>query len=95
MTVESDKTIIVINGEICDTPQKRILLLEEAARVICEKAKVGPDDGAMALMTACIHVTMRHSGKSANDLQETLAYCLGCATTVADDFFPAGKKVIN
>lgn len=70
-------------------PQGRVLAVEQAAQAICELAGVGPDDGAMMCMTAAVHIAMRHSGKTAEDLLDNLAEVLGCAVVVADAFFPA------
>ena len=84
---ELTKTQIVITGPKLTEPKDRVLALEEAVRAISEHAGVDPADGTMALLTAAVHLAMRHSGKSAGELVETLAYSLVCATSAADHFF--------
>lgn len=81
------KTQIVITGPTLTEPKDRVVALAEASRVISEAAGVGPDDGTMALLTAAVFVAMKHSGKPASALLETLAFSLGCATNAADAFF--------
>lgn len=78
--------VIVKNRTPLD-PRERVLAIEAAAQAICETVGEDAADGTMALLTAAVHVHMRHSGKSAKDSLEKLAYCLGCATVAADDWF--------
>lgn len=78
---------VIIKGREALDPRQRVLALEAATQAICESVGQDPADGTMMLLTAACHVAMKHSGKSAKALLDTLAYSLGCATVAADDFF--------
>lgn len=78
---------VIIEDKAPLDPQQRVLALEAAAEAICRSVGQDPADATMALLTAAVHMAMKHSGKSAKDLTERLAYVLGCATVAADDWF--------
>ena len=78
---------IQIKGRTPLDPRQRILALEAATQAICENVGTDPADGVMMLLTAAVHMGMKYSGKSAKNQLDHLAYCLGCATVAADDFF--------
>jgi len=76
-----------IKGQKPTDPRDRVLAVEAAMQAICEDVGEDAADGTMALLTAAVHIAMRHSGKTGKELTEELSYSLGCATVAADDFF--------
>jgi hypothetical protein len=79
--------IIKGSGDLSD-PKARILAIEAATQAICEKVGQDPADGTMMLLTAAVHIAMKHSGKKPiQDIAPVLAVCLGDAIVTADDFF--------
>lgn len=83
----------ILEGEPPTEPRQRVLALESAAEAVCRIMGEDRADAVMALLTAAVHMAMKGSGKSGNELIDTLAYSLGCATVAADDFF--GRKTVN
>lgn len=69
-------------------PRDRVLAIEAAAQTISEHSGGDAADGTMMLLTAAVHVAMRHSDKPASELLDTLANSLGYASVAADQFWP-------
>ena len=74
-------------GKPPSDPRQRILAIEAAMKAICQADGEDAADGVMALMTAAVHIHMRHSGQTAGQAAPDLAHSLGCAIVAADDFF--------
>lgn len=73
-------------GDMAD-PRNRILAIEAATKAICEQAGEDPAEGTIMLLTAAVHVAMKHSGKPIKDTALHMANALGFAIVAADDFF--------
>lgn len=78
---------ITIHGKIDADPRTRILALEAVTQSICEKVGMDPAEGTMMLLTAAVHIAMKHSEKPTRDISLTLANALGAAIVAADGFF--------
>jgi hypothetical protein len=78
---------IIINGNLDPDPRSRILALEAVTQSICERFGMDPAEGTMMLLTAAVHIAVKHSDKPVGDISLTLANSLGYAIVAADDFF--------
>lgn len=77
---------ITNSGDLAD-PKNRILAIEAATKAICEQAGEDPADGMMMLLTAAVHIAVKHSDKPIRDVALHMAGALGSAIVAADDFF--------
>lgn len=82
---------IIIKGKRPTDPRSRVLAIENATQAICQSVNEDPADGVMALLTAAVHLSMKHSKKSVTEMAPIMAECLGHAIVAADDFFKLRK----
>jgi hypothetical protein len=78
---------ITINGKVSADPRDRVLAIEAVAQSICESVGLDPAEGTMMLLTAAVHIAMKHSERPIKDVVPILAECLGDAIVAADGFF--------
>lgn len=79
---------IIINGKLDPDPRSRILALEAVTQSICEQFDMDPAEGTMMLLTAAVHIAVKHAGpKPINETATVLANALGHAIVAADGFF--------
>lgn len=79
---------ITIEGKLDPDPRSRVLALEAVTQSICEQFDMDPAEGTMMLLTAAVHIAVKHSGgKPINGTSLLLANALGHAIVAADDFF--------
>lgn len=78
---------IIINGKLDPDPRSRILALEAVTQSICERFGMDPAEGTMMLLTAAVHIAVKHSDKPICDISLAMANSLGYAIVAADDFF--------
>jgi L-aminopeptidase/D-esterase-like protein len=78
---------ITINGKVSADPRDRVLAIEAVAQAICESVGLDVAEGTMMLLTAAVHIAMKHSERPIKDVAPMMAECLGCAIVAADDFF--------
>lgn len=82
---------IIINGKVDADPRSRVLALEAVTQSICERLDMDPAEGTMMLLTAAVHIAMKHSDKPIKDIGPLLASALGDAIVAADGFFTLRK----
>jgi hypothetical protein len=79
---------VIIEGEIPKDPRQRVLMIEAAVEAICRSVGEDPADAGMVLLTAAVHLAMKHSGgKPMSVILPGVANALGYAAVAADDFF--------
>lgn len=78
---------IIINGKLDPDPRSRILALEAVTQSICEQFGMDPAEGTMMLLTAAVHIAVKHSEKPIKDITLAMANSLGYAIVAADGFF--------
>jgi hypothetical protein len=91
---------IIINGKLDPDPRSRILALEAVTQSICERFGMDPAEGTMMLLTAAVHIAMKHSDRPLRQIDLTLASSLGAAIVAAEGFFTlrplsAGKSEVQ
>lgn len=82
---------IIIKGRKPTDPRGRVLAIEAACQAICEDLNEDAAEGTMMLLTAAVHIAMKHSKKSVKEMAPIMAECLGNAIVAADDFFTLRK----
>lgn len=78
---------VTIKGKVSSDPRDRILALEAVTQSICRRTGHDPAEGVMMLLTAAVHLSMKHSGKPVNTTAMALAEALGAAIVSADQMF--------
>jgi hypothetical protein len=78
---------VTVKGTVPLNPRARVLAMEAAAEAICREIDEDPAEGAMMLLTAAVHVAMRHA-RDPSDIENIMADALGNAIIAARGFFP-------
>ena len=74
---------VIIKGKRPTDPRDRVLAIEAATQAICEGVDQDPADCAMMLLTAAVHLTMKHTDKPIKDVAPVMASALGAAIVMA------------